>query len=247
MADHLLCMNCVIDALGWHSLSLMGHSLGSMLATYLAGALGERVQRLCLVEGGFGPPSLPDPVLPLVVRAALAEARLLPTRTQREYRSFADAVQARADSNSQAYGWPMKLESAAALGKRGLQRLDRYSVGEHAEGVVWTHDPRLTGRPVSMLSAGQVLELMAQVKCPLLCLRASHGLPYPQDFAERAGRCPQARFLEVEGGHHVHMDAPELVLPAIELFLQDDTEKLAACTRGTAEMLEVHGDAQSKL
>jgi pimeloyl-ACP methyl ester carboxylesterase len=109
----------------------------------------------------------------------------------------------------------MGIASAEAIGSRGLRAVE----GAVDGAVVWTHDPKLTGAP-TFLTQEQVMALLANIKTyKLLVVHATKGMPLPLDFAQRLELLPHARFLVVEGGHHVHMDAPEVLLPTLASFL----------------------------
>ena len=41
----------VLDALGWEKSHIVGHSMGTAIATLFAGSYPERVDRIVLIEG----------------------------------------------------------------------------------------------------------------------------------------------------------------------------------------------------
>ena len=81
---------------------------------------------------------------------------------------------------------------------------------------------------------------MGAIDAPLLCVLADQGLPLPHNMHDRLDAVPQARFLVVEGGHHVHLDDPEKeLMPVLLSFFRDgpdDASAVAAATNTASEL-----------
>ena len=50
-SDMIVEMLEVLDVLGWHRFSLLGHSMGAGVASYLAGTIPEKIKSVILIEG----------------------------------------------------------------------------------------------------------------------------------------------------------------------------------------------------
>jgi pimeloyl-ACP methyl ester carboxylesterase len=192
------------DALGWDRFSLVGHSMGAGISVLVAAVLGERVERLVLLEGA-GPLSMPAEEAPRVLAKALASEAELADARNRLFTDLETAVRARAGSTD------LDPESARLLVER--------AVDITSEGVRFTHDPRLKTRSRVRFTEDQVQAFLAAIRCPALVVRASTGWPYPEGVVERRiATLADVRVAEVEGGHHVHLTNPERVAPLIREF-----------------------------
>ncbi len=189
-------------ALGWSRFGLLGHSLGAALASVLAGTFPDRVQRLGLVEG-LGPVSED----PKHVAERLARSLLL----EHEKRGRGPAVYGtRQDAQRRMETAMAGLtpHAAATLCARGLEPV--------AGGVTWRSDPRLRLPSRMRLSEAQVLSFLEAIACPTVLVRATAGHPFmPKAASERVAAVPQARLVELPGGHHLHLDTPMAVVPVL--------------------------------
>ncbi len=67
-----------------------------------------------------------------------------------------------------------------------------------------------------------MLAFLGAIRCPALLVRASKGLPL--DTAElqaRIGTIASWRIADVDGTHHVHLEAPERVAAVVARFLAE--------------------------
>ena len=112
----------VLDQLGWEECSLIGHSMGSGVATCVAGILRERVKRLILVEG-LGPLSQPAEKVTELMRDSIQQWNSLKTKKSPVYQNREEAVRAR------HFAGKLKKSSVETLVARGL--------GENTDGLVW--------------------------------------------------------------------------------------------------------------
>lgn len=215
----------VIDALALTTPVIVGHSLGGQIAAHHAAMFPEQVRALVIVEG-LGPPERPhetnaDERL-IAQRAQLLATMQLPEHS-RPLPSIAFAAQ-RLQANNPRLGneraqWLAEHGTAvAADGKR-------YWKFDQRVGQIWlTTDPELNRRR------------WRQVQCATLIITAGLAYEYWRaqmpiagwdgrftegDLADRV-RCFRngAHVHIASAGHMVHFDAPELLVDAIEQFLQ---------------------------
>lgn len=199
-------IDAVLDALGWVSCDLLGHSLGGAIATAFTVAAPERVNRLLLIEA-LGP----LPWQPGTAAASLAGARrdrrALAAKKLRVFADPSEAVRARQQANG------LSEPVARLLVERGLELVQ----GGHA----WCSDPRLTLTTPLRASEAQIGEWIDAIDCPVLLIGSD---PPSSVLAEemrlsRAGRLRQAEQRLLPGGHHLHMENPAPVAQAISDFL----------------------------
>lgn len=199
----------VADALGWKTFSLMCHSMGAASASLVAGTYPDRIERMALIDG-LGPWTTPAAQAPEQLQKALDERRVLADKESRVFNSPEDAARTVAEVHG------LSPENAKLLVDRGLEPLD---------GGQWrfTYDLHLRGASHLRMTEEQVLAFFDRIVCPSLLIRPTGG--WPTDEARMQRRIDAVETLqvvEVEGGHHVHLEHPERVVGALRDFLAAD-------------------------
>lgn len=179
------------EQFGWRRFSLLGHSMGAIVAVLLAGAMPERVERLALIDG----------VIPFTGEAAGAPQKLgeslralLTVEDKRKpvYATFEQAVAARMKGVG-AVSW----EAAELLAQRGLMPVPG--------GYTWRTDARLMLPSPMRLSRAHAQAFIQAVACPASLVLAEQGLMVEPDLLELAQSLP-FNLYHLPGGHHLHLD-----------------------------------------
>lgn len=195
-ADYVYDVLALAEALNWSRFGLLGHSLGAAVAAFAAAVAPERVAALGLLDG-IGPISQEPDKQPEGFSRSVAQINLLRRRRKSTYSSLGAAVQMRLKAGY------LSESSARLLAQRGtLSRAD----GK----FLWRHDPLLHLASPFYFTEEQVLAFLRRITAPALLVMAESGLLNGRSKA--AIRCESIANLEVvnvAGGHHVHMDAPE--------------------------------------
>lgn len=196
----------VLDALGWDSFDLLGHSRGAAIASILAAAFPERVRRLVLLDG-LTPEPVADDLFPSQLRKYVEDKRYWMSRSNRVYASIEDAVASRASSD-------LSHEAARLIVQRNLRPCDG--------GYTWTTDLRLRGASAVKLTARQIRAVLEGLSMPTLLLMAEDGLGKHAALAAAARQSIANLQLEsIAGGHHCHMEAAVAgIASTINRFLQ---------------------------
>ncbi|RPE80210.1 epoxide hydrolase [Vulcaniibacterium tengchongense] len=200
----------IADALGWERFALLGHSMGAGIASLIAAACPQRVERLVAIEALGALAEAPERTVPRL-REAIAARRALPGKSLRVFPDLALAVRARMAAGQQLGS---RLDEAAArlLVERGVAPVEG--------GFVWSSDPRLTLPTMQRMSEPQVRALIAGIECPTRVIYAEPAQPYlpePQR-REHAALLPRGELIVLPGGHHLHMERPQAVAAAIGDF-----------------------------
>jgi pimeloyl-ACP methyl ester carboxylesterase len=205
--DHVDDVLSIVNQLGWSQLTLMGHSMGAGVASLLASALPERIQKLVMIEG-LGPYTGKPEDAAKHLRTALLEWQDFVDKPQRVIANMDIAVQARMNGLL-----PVSENAARILCTRGVKIVDG--------GLAWTADKRLRLNSPSRLTEAQVCAFLAAITVPTLLIMAETSLPFnPQDYAARVAAHPQLTLVKLAGGHHLHIDDNvEGVFQAINAFL----------------------------
>lgn len=186
----------------WQQLTIIGHSMGGMVATALAASFPELVARLILIDSiGF----ITDE--PEHAARQLREgisSRLKPAGRKPHYASIAEAATARQRQSD------FSLAQALVLTERGTMVTP--------SGITWRADMRLRHSSVYRLSQQQANALCSAVACPVLALLAEDGLIIDR-VPSVASTFRQLEICRVYGGHHCHMTEPAAVATPIRAFL----------------------------
>lgn len=194
-----------VDALEWERLTLLGHSLGGAIATFAAVAMPAEIENLVLLDV-LGPLTTLAEDAPQALVEAIRERRhRLPRRSQ-SYASIDAAVERLLRINP-----ALDEPSARLLVARGLRPTEN--------GFVWRHDLRLRQRSLLTMGEARTQAVLGAIGCPTLIVRAKDGWPLPDEILQQRLACvPRARWIEVEGRHHVHLVHPERVVPHLLTF-----------------------------
>jgi pimeloyl-ACP methyl ester carboxylesterase len=209
--DNVADVVAAADALGWERFTLLGHSLGAAVASFIAAALPERVEQLLLLEG-VGPLSgLPEEETGRL-RRYLRQCASLGRKRRRYYPNLEAAAAQRAANGD------LSIEAAAVLAGRGTAKVE-------GQGWYWCHDPRLTFTSPHYYSEEQVLGVLRSIEVPAALLLGEAGLLHQRPTTE--ARCQAIAGLvrqTLPGGHHLHMESPERVAAVVQRWLAQQRE-----------------------
>ena len=202
----LLDVLAAADALGWTRFTLLGHSMGGAIASLLAAAAPERIERLRLIEA-IGPLAATEDTTAERLRDAVAKRRALDGKRKRVFGDPDLAVRARMQTNITS----LDEDSARLLVGRGLNTLP--------DGYEWSSDTRLTLPTAVRMSEAQVADCLRAIVCPVRMVMADPAPPYiPTSM--RDGRIACVRDIActvLPGSHHLHMTHAREVVAALGL------------------------------
>lgn len=200
----------VADALGWERFAFLGHSMGAGIASMIAAACPERVERLVAIEALGALAEVPERTVARM-REAVAANRALKDKRLRVFPDIDTAVRARAYA-SRVPGSGLDEALVRLLVERGVRPVDG--------GYEWSSDPRLTLPTMTRMTEAQVEDLVAGIQCPVRAIFADPAQPYlPDDLRRRrAGLLPRGEMVVIPGGHHLHMQQPAAVAAVIGDF-----------------------------
>ena len=202
--DYIADVLAAADALGWRRFSLLGHSMGAGIASFVGAVAPERVQRLALIEG-LGPLSMGPTRGPKAHAEAIRQMSAMATRRVPTYGSLEEAARARHGAGD------LELKSARTLVRRGAQ----YKDGR----VVWRTDPRLKMKSPHYYSERQVRAYLQKIQAPTRVLVSDQGLLANRNMKRRYACVDRLETFQIAGGHHPHLDLPESVAPLVAGFL----------------------------
>lgn len=197
LLENIVDVIAFIDALSTFGLdnqkvTLVGHSLGGIIASLVAAACPERVDKLVLLDS-MGP--LTDEtsnVLPQLRKAVKKASQLSSNITVFPDLSF--AIKARMLGIGK-----LSYEASECLVKRGVLDVEG--------GISWRTDPRLLKPSFTRLTEAQVEALFSGIDCHVYLLTGKQGyFSSYQVLKKRLNYFKTIEQFSVEGGHHFHMD-----------------------------------------
>jgi len=206
--EYIADVNATLDALGWDSAVLLGHSLGAGVMACSAGVFAPRVRALVLIEG-IAPQPAPDDKILESLRAA-ADAGQRGAGESAGYANMAAAVAARRKGF-----WPMSDAASALILARALTA--------DSDGTLrWHTDARLRQPSAVRLAEGQVRAMLHAVRAPALLVGATQGLfATASAHAARMADITALEYVVLAGNHHLHLEEETVVAVAetINAFL----------------------------
>jgi pimeloyl-ACP methyl ester carboxylesterase len=174
--------------------TVVAHSMGGRVALVAVPRLGDRLERLILVDVPID--LVHDPELYGKLR-----------RPRRIYASETEAI----DAFRVVPGSPVRLDIARRVAAASLQRTDD-------GGWAYRGDPSVVGR----IPNGIVLEGLAQLSAPVAVIRGANS-PFDDELClglvPHGADGPAPVTVVPDAGHHVMLDAPEALARALEATL----------------------------
>ena len=195
--DYVRAVLAAADVLELPRYTLLGHSLGAGIASLVAAAQPQRIERLLLIEG-LGP--LGDDGTHTLQRFREALAPREPNgKPLRRFRDIEQAISARAIASG------LRSELARAIVERGLLQSD--------DGWQWRSDPRLTRPSALRLAESQIHALLRGIEAPSQLLLAQPATAYlpSAPMQLRVDCVPRISVSHLAGGHHLQLEHPAAV------------------------------------
>jgi pimeloyl-ACP methyl ester carboxylesterase len=196
-----------LDALDWKRARLLGHSMGAAIATLVAASAPERVHKMALIEA-LGPIAGAATTAGPRLREAVTARRTAAQRPRRVIPNLETAVKARL-----AVG-DMSDAAARLIVMRNLEVVDG--------GWRWRSDARLVLPSHLRITEEAALSIVRGVEAPTLLIAADPAPSYftPELRAARMECLRDGRLLVLKGGHHLHMEQPDMVAGHLLDFLR---------------------------
>lgn len=194
----------LINALNLDKVHLLGHSMGACLASLVAGVVPERLRSLSLIEG-LGPFSHPaDTACQQLTK--YAHFRMHKSKVFKAYDDLNSAALARAQKGY------ISLDLAKTLCERGLIKKQ----GQ----CYWRHDSRLLVPSPLRMTEEQILSCLQEITVKTCLLAANQGFSFDSSLIKnRINAVKNLTVNEVEGGHHIHMEQPEVISKLLTDFI----------------------------
>lgn len=207
LVDNVQDLHEAIIYLELQAVSIVGHSMGGIIASMYAACFPEMVEKLVVIES-FGPLTLEPRSSASQLRKSIDSRMAGAAKTPRHPESMDTAIRARMMAGK------MQTSSAELLMKRNIDVSDG--------SIRWRTDPRLRTISSLRLTDEQADSFIASVTCPWLTILGSEGFEKLRvNLDKRKYLAPDMVAATCPGGHHLHMDNPGPVAEKIIGFLQN--------------------------
>ncbi|RRJ84940.1 alpha/beta fold hydrolase [Aestuariirhabdus litorea] len=192
--DNVADLVAIANVLGLERFSLLGHSMGGIICTLLAGSFPDRIERLMLIDG----------IWPMVTASSDAPAQLAKAVRGMEevgqkrktlYPTIEEAIGARMNGLN-----PLSREAASVITIRGLEAV--------SGGYQWRSDLRLRLPSMMRLTWNHARAFVASITAPTCLILAEQGIYLKrEEFVRSQELLQRFSIFQLAGGHHLHMEA----------------------------------------
>jgi pimeloyl-ACP methyl ester carboxylesterase len=214
IADFVLDLANLIDALGPEPVVLIGHSLGGAVSLMYTGIYPERVRKLVAIEGLGPPPAMLERLRGRPPEARMREwieqMRQLGARQPRRYATF-EAAAAR------------MREENAFLSDEQAKHLTIHSVNRNEDGTwSWKFDNYVRTFAPYRFDVDDMRALWSRIECPTLLVRGANSWASDPLKDGRIAPFADARLVTIpDAGHWVHHDQLDVFVAAVREFLAE--------------------------
>ena len=211
LTEYVYDLSRLVQGTAARPVTLVGHSMGGMVALIYAGTFPDQVSALVVLDGVTVLPDETRPPAHERIAKWLGQLDALEAREPRRYSTIdAAAAQMRAHNK--------RLSPALALHLAG------FGVRRNADdSYTWKFDPYQRARAPQRLWPEDHVTLWSRITCPTLLLHAQESFLGASKAAGLESYFAQARTQTISGaGHWLHHEKPDEVLAAIRGFLALD-------------------------
>lgn len=194
-----------LEHIGRKDIVLVGHSMGAGAAALYAGAIGEHVKALVLIEG-LSPITAEAEEAPKILAVGVREFSKALALPKPVYASLDEALKIRMRVNN------LSREAARPLVQRAIKKVPG--------GVTWRADFRLRAPSLLRLTQSQVKSILSAIKVPGLLILGESGMAELTRVAESDIALKKIfQIVRLPGHHHLHLDNATQVAEAMRNFL----------------------------
>lgn len=212
--EYVIAVCRVVDQLKWDRFTIIGHSMGGCVGYMYSGLFPKRV--LCLITLDIVVPVLlVDSYIPSILASGIKKLQKFekmdgnaPVYTEEEL------LERMEDANPGL----LSESSKKILLHRGSQPVEG--------GLVLKRDVRAKTSRTSVLPLVTQKEIVSRYNGDMLIFKCRHKFSSPDlqcvenEFVDiYRTRCKRFHYVELQGGHYVHLNNPELLAPAINAFI----------------------------
>ncbi|WP_108868433.1 alpha/beta fold hydrolase [Aquimarina aquimarini] len=192
----------VIEKLGWKKCIILAHSMGTGVASIIAGAMPNKVTKLIFIDGLGAPFVVEEENIVTEFRKSVQQLKM--ARKTKLY-GFSDpdvgyfktkeeAVHDRMDN---VIG-KISYDASLCLVERSLIKV--------SQGYRWRFDPRIVLSECYRMTEQQAQLFIKNIQCETLIVLGKQGLFADGMYTSRIKQFKNATVHQIDGGHHLHLE-----------------------------------------
>jgi len=199
----------VLDILKLDRPKILAHSMGAALAVIYAGVFPDKVGSIVSLDALGALVSSPEGTVRQLEKA------LMQRKAKRGQKRYFKDLEAAATARAQVSELPVDI--LMPLIERGVTLCE--------EGYQWSSDSRLKHLSWLRMTEPQIEAIMKNITCPVQVIMAKQGLAeeYPA-IKQRFAYLKNVEHVELNGGHHLHMQFAEDVAEKVTEFWSKSTQ-----------------------
>jgi pimeloyl-ACP methyl ester carboxylesterase len=208
LTEYVYDLSRLVRSTAARQVTLVGHSMGGMVALIYSGTFPGKVSALVVLDGVTVLPNAKRSAADERIAQWVGQLDKLEDREPRRYRTIEDAA-----AQMRAHNKRLPPELAQHLAAFGVRRNadDTFS---------WKFDPYQRAMAPQRLWPEDHTSLWSRITCPTLLLHADESFLASPEAAGLANYFQRARTETISGaGHWLHHDKPDEVLASIRTFL----------------------------
>ncbi len=235
LIQYVSCILTIIDKLNFSRVNLLGHSMGAAVALLSAGTRPERINKLILLESNGPLTKRPEQIV-FSYRQFLDEisSKLKKRKVNHTYNAHVldkiISMRQRAslinyNQSNKRYILRKPVVLSQAISQNAARVLVERNMKKIGNGVfAWATDPQTRVSSSVFLTEKQVIAFIREIKAPACCIFAENSPIYLFVKKKLKKRFAYFKKINIEviprGGHHLHMEEPELTAKKIHRFLK---------------------------
>ncbi len=200
--DYALDVIKVIETLQLSRVSIVAHSMGTGIASIVAGAMPELVEKMVFLDGLGAPFVIMEDD---IVSHFSKSVKQLKMAKKTQLYGFLPSNEYQFISKSDAIHERMKNSIGVISSDASTCLVDR-SIIQVQEGYRWCHDPRITLPECFRMTEHQAQSFISAISCKVLVILGKQGLFADGVHNSRLDKFQNAELHWIDGGHHLHLE-----------------------------------------
>ncbi|WP_103068358.1 alpha/beta fold hydrolase [Aquimarina sediminis] len=200
--DYALDVIRIIEKLGWKKCAILAHSMGTGIASIIAGAMPKMITKLIWIDGLGAPFVIEEDEIVSGFRKSVQQLKMakktrlygFSNSDEAYFKTKEEAIQDRMNS---VIG-KISHEASSCLVERSLLPI--------SGGFRWTYDPRIVLSECYRMTESQAQLFIKNIQCKTLIILGEQGLFSNGMFTSRIKQFKDAEVHWISGGHHLHLE-----------------------------------------
>lgn len=216
--DNLHTLNILMDEYNWDKISLIGHSMGSVLCFQYAAIFPSKVD--CVIAIDALKPQIHNPVTVSNILADRYENfKIADKRNQEKSEPPSYTIEEMVDKVVDGTYESVNRECAPYLLKRNIKRSEKYP-GK----FFFARDSRLKYMMSGAFTQELLVVLAKKITCPYMFIKASNSPYYERkiyhdEIVDVMNKNPNFEYHTVDANHHLHLTDAEKIAGFVSEFI----------------------------